>query len=96
MIVIGSRNDALLQQRGKAMAIEMAADQVVASSMNLVFRMSSSVSQNRLLCQRYYVNKLDPYASLLALNFPKPIQEEKCKRQFANGRFGRRLFFFHS
>ena len=64
MIVIGSRNDALLQQRGKAMAIEMAADQVVASSMNLVFRMPSRVPQNRLLCQRYYVNKLTLSPSL--------------------------------
>ena len=61
MIVIGSRNDALLQQRGKAMAIEMAADQVVAASMNLAFRMPSRVPQNRLLRQRYYVNKLDPF-----------------------------------
>ena len=30
--MIGSRNDALLQHRRKAMAIEMATDQVVAAS----------------------------------------------------------------
>ena len=39
--------------------------------MNLAFRMPSCVSQNRLLHQRYYVNKLDPwipYKTIDALN----------------------------
>ena len=56
MVGIGSRNDALLQQRGKVIAIEMGADPVVAAAI---------LYEPRLSHAKQYITKSITMSTLL-------------------------------